>query len=157
MWLHGESGTLAYINERCKVVTSEVGSFLSTGDMLKNLQILGIVVHWTCSLKGISQIQTSICRSRHEVSFNWHRWWSTDVIRVKINTQTAPHLLARLKQIRATVTNVFSSSEMISQGIISDVQLVYPITGRHSTAGGGPTDRNNSSRVKYNTELTGAT
>lgn len=38
-----------------------------------------------------------------------------------------------------------------------DIQLVYPITDRHSAAGGGPMDRDGSTRVNFNTELTGAT
>lgn len=52
--------------------------------------------------------------------------------------------------------NFFTSPEMKSQVIGSDVQLVYPITVRHSAAEGGPTNRDVSHWDKY-FELAGAT
>lgn len=68
--------------------------------------------------------------------------------------KVTPHLLilpgSRSEKLRFIF---FNSSDMNS----GDIQLVYPITDRHSAAGGGPMDRDGSTRVKFNTELTGAT
>lgn len=76
--------------------------------------------------------------------------------RVNNSTKVTPPDDSALKQLWQTVMNFFTSPEMKSQVIGSDVQLVYPITVRHSAAEGGPTNRDVSHWDKY-FELAGAT
>lgn len=59
------------------------------------------------------------------------------------------------KQVTETKKNFSSAINLLVIG--SEMQLVFPIAGSLGAARGGPMDRERSTQVKYNIELTDAT